>query len=650
MRTLLLVVTAWGCGPAPARPVAPVAPVGFERGEDAIATDPHDIAVLCDASLASLARKRDAVVAAGDAELVVALSALDRAAWIDDQTSGLVADYHPEAANRDAGRACHTKLQRAITDARLAVFARLGRAKGLESEDAAYVAAIRAAAEADGAALPDARRQELGAVRARIDALTGELRAGMGTPVPPVVVPAARIDGLPSSFVVAHPADAHGNVTLDPVADVGLVALKARDRALAAELRDQRLRAIAGKSIAPLGEILDARRHAAALLRCASFVDCEARSRMVGHASRTLAFVTEMTAVIDELAAPYTRALGIAGTRPPATDLDYLEDGLRTRTGEASTVPWLARMEVEPTTRKVLDAIGDATGFRFVPAAPPAWPADATAFDVFRGDKRIARFVLDLYLRPGKVFGTGSSYPIVARTYRYDVPVTVVVSLTIPKAKDGPTTLPSSKFLTTLVHELGHSLDFIYERASALAPMERDFFDVPSQIAELWAVHPAFLQRLGLPPEGATAIAREIAWTRWYRLRLLALVTWLDLAFHGEHPVDPQRAYADAYRRVFTFEPEPTHPETAIPMPAMVYPGNGHALLWGLAISTDIASSFGPLGVMDRERWTQFFEQVSAGSGPAEVRIERFLHRPWSTAALREELTRTIASVTSARP
>jgi Zn-dependent oligopeptidase len=170
---------------------------------------------------------------------------------------------------------------------------------------------------------------------------------------------------------------------------------------------------------------------------------------------------------------------------------------------------------------------------------------------------------------------------------------------------------------------------------------------------EQWTLDAEFLRRVGrdsktgqpLPVEGAAACVREVQWTRWYRIRFLSFIGWLDVLLHGERPVDAAEAHADAYRRVFTFAPEPMHPEGSLFIPTIAYAGNGHALIWGLAISTDVAHSFGARGLWNRERWTQFLDQVSAGPGPAQARLERFLGRSWSVEPLRQEVASLLASV-----
>lgn len=632
MRIAFILLAACGASTPTSQPASPMAFDG-ERVLSAI-HDVHDVERACAATEREMTRLRQATDLAG-------VQAFDRATTIAGTMLALFSTVHPDEKVRSAADACSARLG-ALSDA--AAPALLSR---VENQHSPYVERMRIGAFLVGGTLDASHRARF----AELSKRESELKASMGqadsTAPASVVIDASRIADMPRDFVAAHPVEG-GKVRLDPVADWHAIGTLAHDRALATELMTAR-RAVSLPNVPRLRELLDVRHEMATLLGCASYLDCQARKRMVGTAERIRRFDDELVKLLDDLAPTYLATVGITErSRPPQADLDFLEHAARERAGIPDAAPYLEYFEVAPTVRRLLDAVGDATGLRFDEVNVNAWAPDVFAFDVSRHDRRIGRIYFDLYLRAGKFPGSGMSFPLVPHTPGHaSEPVTIAVVATLPLPRqDHPSYFPTADDLGGLLHELGHAIDFLFETQSELAPPESDFFDVPSQLFEAWLTDTELLQRLGrkggtpLPAAGAAAISVDLQWERYSWVRVMAALALIDTAYHGPTPAaDPNAAHADAYERVLPVHVDrATHAEAGLFIPTIAYAGQGHALPWGLAISMELSAAF-PHGLNDPATWSHLFDNVfTTNDTPAAERVERFLGRPWTLAALRAHL------------
>lgn len=639
MRVLACLLFA-ACSAAPHHPG--VESLGFDAGEPALgaAHSAADVGRMCDVSKQVLGELNAAALGAkSDADLLAAVGHLDRSLTIATGTVDVLANLHPDAAIRDAARTCESSFNDLATDVMTGpLIARLDKIQ------APYAQRIVTSARLSGAGLSPTATTELKKLQARESELTGAMSETVSAEVPPMLVDKARLAGLPDSFFTSHPADANGKIHLDVEADRDSIARYAKDTTLIEELVRARL-AVETSNVDRLKSLLEVRHRMAELLGCTSYAECRARTRMVQTPERTAKFYSDLTAMIDELDPPYRRAIGLGpNDRVPEPALKSTEMRARERLGLTSPDPWLDYFEVGPTFERLLAEVGRGTGLDFVAVTVPTWSPDVRVFDVKRGGTRIGRFYFDLYMRPGKVPGAGQSMPFVPRTMDdHDGPVSVVISIGITPGS--PALFKPASMIEILMHELGHSIDFLFEKQSSFATSEFDFFDVPSQLFEVWADEPSFLTAIGrkdgkpLPAEGNEAIRNDLVWGLWRYTRFVATFIPIDLAYHGAQiPADLAAVYADAAERVMPVKVDrASHPEADLFIPTIVYAGNGHALPWGLAICSDIAGEF-TQGFDDPKTWNRLIDQVLAVDGPATPRIEKFLGRPWNLARLRARL------------
>ena len=127
----------------------------------------------------------------------------------------------------------------------------------------------------------------------------------------------------------------------------------------------------------------------------------------------------------------------------------------------------------------------------------------------------------------------------------------VINNLNVPKPDAGTPTLLALDSVETLFHEFGHALHGLFAavRYPKLAGtnVPRDFVEFPSQVNEMWVLHPEVLRhyarhhRTGepIPEETLTGLREASAHGQGYRTVEYLASTYLDLAWHGiEDPAE----------------------------------------------------------------------------------------------------------------
>lgn len=639
----------------------PVPILGFQDGEPAVGAvhDARDVRRLCDQSLRALTEKRDALRAlirsrAEDERVVEALLALDATARTVGNTAFLVAQVHRAREARLEAAACGARIDAFESETpRGDVLERLSRTKGRNASEVRYLAGVVDEARRSGAALAPAEAASVAELDAKMASLQTQMRDEIARSTDTIRADPAGLRGLPPSFLDAHPADDAGTVALTTESTDVLPVLRfAEDRSLARTLfRRWRNRAYPA-NVPLLHELLDARRREAAALGYPSWADLCAAPRMVGTRARTVAFLDDLRAALEPVNARYRASLGLAADAPAPAESDsaYLEERAA-RAGYGVDAARLSEyFEANRTLHDTLAVLGEVMGLRFEEVRVAAWSPDVVTFDVRRDSGAlIGRLYFDLFARPGKPTNAGSSIPFVPRTLGTVVPVRVAILTNFtPPSPSGPS-LVTPEQLSTLLHETGHAIHYLLTPSgSAFFKREFDFFDVPSQVMEVFADEPEFLERVGrhyrtgerLPHELATSLRARRPFRLWQALRRDLVLGYTDVSYHSASPpADTSRAYAEAFESAqpYSFDRE-THPDASLVLPTLAYDGNGHALAWGLAIATDVAGELEARGFFARATWLAYEDDVLAQDGPAEERVTRLLGRRWSTARLRASL------------
>ena len=286
------------------------------------------------------------------------------------------------------------------------------------------------------------------------------------------------------------------------------------------------------------------------------------RARLLGYRDHAEFEIAEQTAPDAEAVEAVLRDLVAAAMRAGGRELTRLRALAGEEVGPADLTFWLAQ-ERRRTSAVSLDdfsdfcsldtvltdgvfyAAGQLYGLRFVERRDLAgYHPDVRVWEVFDGaGSSIGLYLGDFFARRSKRGGAWMNNVVDQSQLLGDQPIVVnVCNFTKPRA--GEPCLLDFDQLTTLFHEFGHALHGLlsavrYPSQSGTA-VPRDFVEFPSQVNEMWALHPDVLShyarhhRTGEPiPADLADAARAATATESAHstIEYLAAAV-LDLAWH----------------------------------------------------------------------------------------------------------------------
>lgn len=128
----------------------------------------------------------------------------------------------------------------------------------------------------------------------------------------------------------------------------------------------------------------------------------------------------------------------------------------------------------------------------------PVHHEDVEAFEVFDGDTSMGIITIDWFARATKRGGAWMM-PTVNQTAHAGRRPVVTCNLNVTKPSDGGACALTFEEVTTAFHEFGHVMHGMLGEsefaAQSGASVARDFVEFPSQVNEMWALHPYSLPR-----------------------------------------------------------------------------------------------------------------------------------------------------------
>lgn len=144
----------------------------------------------------------------------------------------------------------------------------------------------------------------------------------------------------------------------------------------------------------------------------------------------------------------------------------------------------------------------------------PVHHEDVEAFEVFDGDRSMGIITIDWFARATKRGGAWMM-PTVNQTAHGDRRPVVTCNLNVTKPSDGVACALTFEEVTTAFHEFGHVMhgmlgesDFAAQSGASVA---RDFVEFPSQVNEMWALHPYSLPRFAQHVETGESMPAAMA-------------------------------------------------------------------------------------------------------------------------------------------
>jgi thimet oligopeptidase len=278
--------------------------------------------------------------------------------------------------------------------------------------------------------------------------------------------------------------------------------------------------------------------------------------------------------------------------------------------------------------------------YRLAPDAV-AWHKDVEVYDVYEGDRLLARIYLDLFPRESKYKHYMTSILAMGKK-GVELPEGVLVC-NFPRPGKEPALMEYNDVIT-FFHEYGHLLDGIFSGQNRWLGPERqwDFVEVASQILEEWTRDPAVLQSFAkhyqtnqpIPTEMVQKMRLANEFGKGLRAHIQIVLTAVSLHYYDRNPkgLDTTAAMAEAWNKYLPFRyVDGTHFQAQFGH-LDGYSAAYYTYTWSLVIAKDAFSVFREKGLLNPEVAARFRRSVldARGTRPAAEQIKDFLGRPYS--------------------
>jgi peptidyl-dipeptidase Dcp len=262
---------------------------------------------------------------------------------------------------------------------------------------------------------------------------------------------------------------------------------------------------------------------------------------------------------------------------------------------------------------------------------------DALNYDVFdKNGQKLATLTFDLFHRPGKE-NTSHCYSLLSPCTMHGkrVPVPVFMSFNFSKTPESKYTRLNFDDVTTILHELGHAFQVIFNQnpvetpfpsVSGLAPVDEDLDEVVSQLMENFAYEESFLDRIGFDYESGNKIPDQVKKILSVKRKIFAgtnlmyclMTSYLDLEIHNRNPanLDIPTFERQTLKRIFKKLADNKEPELHN-LPHIVTHSLGagyYRYLQASVYETDIYEMFNDKALGDEEKRTKLLRFLRESS------------------------------------
>ena len=273
-------------------------------------------------------------------------------------------------------------------------------------------------------------------------------------------------------------------------------------------------------------------------------------------------------------------------------------------------------------------------GLTFRPVVVPQYHNEASAYEVLDNDgSHLGVLYFDFHPRASKSQGAWCGYfrrPSYDRNGKRIAPVvSIVCNFTRPSA-DNPALLSIDE-VTTLFHEFGHALHFLFSDVpyNGLLDVEGDFVELPSQIMENWALEEELLKTYAVHHRNNTVInksliekiGRSAQFNQGFMTTELLAAALLDLDIHSltkyeKLDIDSFEYNALYEKRKMISEIEPRY---RLPYFAHIFAGGYSAgyyfYTWAEVLDKDAFAAFAETGDLFHRRTAQAFRKLLSSGG-----------------------------------
>ena len=250
---------------------------------------------------------------------------------------------------------------------------------------------------------------------------------------------------------------------------------------------------------AVINEILQLRKEKAAILGYENFAELSLAKKMAGSADKVLVFLNDLIAKgrpvaekeFEELE-EYAGSLGQSELQ--AWDVAYYSEKLRKKQYDVSSEEIREYFPITRVKQGLFSIVEQLYGVTVKSNGKyDTWHPSVKGYDIYRDDKLIARFFMDLYTRENKRSGAWMA-ECRSRRELDDGTIALPAAYLVCNFTEGTNKQPSLLThieVTTLFHEFGHTLHHLLTiesnlRVSGINGVAWDAVELPSQLMENW--------------------------------------------------------------------------------------------------------------------------------------------------------------------
>ncbi len=578
----------------------------------------------------------------------------------------LISNTHPKKSVRKAAEECEQrakkyaselKLDREVYDAIKAV-----EEKGLDAYAARFRTHILRDYRRAGVDKDEKTRKKLSEIQQKMVKLGQDFARNIREDKKSIQVTKKELAGLPDDFIKARTKDKETKITITTeYPDFFPVQAYAKDHKLRQRLYKLYLQRAYPVNEKVLKQILELRHEYATTLGFSDWADYNAEDKMVKNKKVISDFIDKVSGlakprmnadlkdILTRKKKDYRRARSVQ-----SWDRFYYVKKIQAERYGVKPDEVRAYFPFKSVKEGLMKISQELFGVRFKRVEDAeVWHPKVETYDIYEGDKMIARFYLDLHPREGK-YGHAAEFPILSGVNNIQVPTAALVT-NFPDPDKSEHALTEHNQVTTFFHEFGHLMHQLLSGRKDWVTQsgincEWDFVEVPSQLFEEWAWDQKVLARFakhyetGDPiPEGLVEKMRKAdEFGKGIHVMRQMFYAGLSLNYHNKDPknMDLMKEMLAVGKR---YNPYPHIKETA------TFASFGHlsgyssmyyTYMWSLVISKDLFKKFQEAGLMNKEVATAYKNTIiePGGAVDAAKMVENFLGRPYSFAAFQKWL------------
>lgn len=652
MKITRIVVTAIACSS-----INVFAGIGFDRPAEEITTQ-------CAAYMATFDKQvSDLVAQKAEASYDTVFEPFDD--YLVRFLDPLLHDYlmqntHSDEAVRKASTDCTLKGFEVLSalNANRPLYDRMSQVDvvGLPSEKAFTVNYWKEQFLESGIGKDKKTRDEIKALNDEISQIGTTFNQNITDAVDSIKVKQERLAGVPEDYLISHPADKDGMVSITTAySDTSPVIKYAHDRALRKEVVYMSRNRAVQENPKVLLKLLEKRFELAEKLGHKNFAELNMLGTMVKTPDQVVEFTSKLSNAIKE---PAKKEKGRLLKQMNSIDADvkqvqswdssYLANIVREKEYNLDAKLVREYFDYDKVRDGIISLSEDLFSITIEPSAGATWHDSVEAYEVYENKKLIGRFYFDSHPREGK-FTHAAQFGMQLGKQGVSIPKAALV-MNFPKG------LMEHGQVETFLHEFGHLIHFIFAGQNDIGysrfQSESDFGEAPSTMLEEWVWDYQTLSNFASNAKGEVIpkdLVAKMNKARYFgqALGVAGQLTYTALSF-DLYNRDPEGIDLDAFEKDIFSRYSPYGYDEGTHMHASFGHLNGYGAKyytyqWSNSIAEELLSRFKKEGLRNTKTAQDYRNMILAKTGtkPASELVKDFLGRDFSVDAYAKRLGRS---------